>query len=119
MTETTTPATPVPTFGERLDALTGRDELAILAAFGHDVWDTYDALFENEEDERTSKKISGRIARMLVFADKLHAGLPAAMAYESILDMTATDVNAYLRFDETGEPPRETPESGKDESTDV
>lgn len=86
------------TFSERVDELTGADEIAILDHFDHDVWDTYD--HATDPDLPVSRKISARLSKMLVFAEKLHDGVPPKVAFANVMAMTVTEVNEHLHLAE-------------------
>lgn len=114
------------TLTERADELTGRDELAIVDHFDHDFWDTFDEAVD--PDAPTSRKINSRLGRMLVFAEKLHDGVPPKVAFANVMAMTVTEVTDSLGYggtddtpdDDSGVGSTEASESpaGKDESTD-
>lgn len=88
------------TIFQELDYITGHDEQAIAKSFGADVWDTYDLAFpqptEFDEAPRPSRSAAVTLHRMLIFADKVHAGQKAGEARETALSMAAGDVLTYF-----------------------
>lgn len=116
--------TPRKNLTDRMDELTGHDETAIEDLFGYDIYDTWDALIKSVIGSDLSRKANVRVLRALLFAEKVHDGLPPKVAYEAVMSMRMSAVNDELRLPEDEEPDSpegeqsaeaETP-AGKDES---
>lgn len=99
---------PRKTLVERLDELTGYDEAHIEDQFGWDIYDQWDALMEAAAEDRMKRKANTRILRGVLFADKLHQGIPPKVAFEAVMSVSLAEVNVELGYDNDDDEPADT-----------
>lgn len=94
---------PRKSLGERIDALTGRDEVAIESHFGYDIYDTWDTFMEALVAGSIRRKANTRLMRSLLFVERLHDGVTPDLAFDQVMDMELTEVNEALGLNEPDE----------------